>query len=257
MQETEAPKDETSKTSELENNYNIEEEKNKKIKEIKNLKRSNNIYSSEFDELLDVDDNFTLDKIINIFLFSEKIMFVNIIKKELTKYSKELDDKIKNKIDEFYNCKDLLLTKEVLTNAIRRYLSRYLIREKNKEKIMQGNSRNFTYYLNIEDLWDNDINDNDSQKQKEIIAIENINITIEQILSLYDYLEGDNFINKELNELKEEKNNQYNKIITDSDEILNDQNEEEEKEKDDNSNDEEREEDNDSNDDNNPDSDRE
>ena len=101
------------------------------------------------------------------------------------------------------------------------------------------------------------------KKQKEIIAIENINITIEQILSLYDYLEGDNFINNELNELKEEKYNQYNKIITDSDEILNDQNEEEEKEKEkdgnsnDNSNDEEREEDNDSNDDNNPDSDRE
>ena len=261
MQETEAPKDETSKTSELENNYNIEEEKNKKIKEIKNFKRSNsnNIYSSEFDELLDIDDNFTLDKIINIFLFSEKIMFVNIIKKELTKYSKELDDKIKNKIDEFYNCKDLLLTKEVLTNAIRRYLSRYLIREKNKEKIMQGNSRNFTYYLNIEDLWDNEINDNDIQKQKEIIAIENINITFEQIVSLYDYLEGDNFINNELNELKEEKNNQYNKIITDSDQILNDQNEEDEKDDNlnDNSNDEEREEDNDSNDDNNPDSDRE
>ena len=168
MQETETPKDETSKTSELENNYNIEEEKNKKIKEIKNFKRSNsnNIYSSEFDELLDIDDNFTLDKIINIFRFSEKIMFVNIIKKKLTKYSKELDDKIKNKIDEFYKGKDLLLTKEVLTNAIRRYLSRYLIREKNKEKIMQGNSRNFTYYLNIEDLWDNEIIDNDSQKTK-------------------------------------------------------------------------------------------
>jgi len=151
-----------------------------------------------------------------------------------------------------------LITKEVLTNAIRRYLSRYLIREKNKDKIMQGNPRNFIYYLNIEDIWDNEINDNDSQKQKEIKKLENINITIEQILSLYDYLEGDNFIYNELNELKKEKNSQNNKIITDSDEILK---EEEEKENDDNlndySNNEESEQENDSSDNNNPDSDRE
>ena len=262
MQETETPKDETSKTSKLENDNNIEEEKNKKIKDIKNFNRSksNNIYSYEFDELLDFDDNFTLNKIINIFLFSEKIMFVNILKKELAKYSKskELDKKIKKEIDEIYKDKDLLITKEVLTNAIRRYLSRYLIREKNKDKIMQGNPRNFIYYLNIEDIWDNEINDNDSQKQKEIKKLENINITIEQILSLYDYLEGDNFIYNELNELKKEKNSQNNKIITDSDEILK---EEEEKENDDNlndySNNEESEQENDSSDNNNPDSDRE
>jgi len=76
-------------------------------------------------------------------------------------------------------------------------------------------------------------------------------------VSLYDYLGGDNFINKELNELKEEKNNQDNKIIGYSDEILNKLKEGEEEEQDDNSNDNSNDEDNDSSEDNNQDSDRE
>ena len=43
-----------------------------------------------------------------------------------------------------------------------------------------------------------------NKKKEEIKIIKNMNIEIRQIISLYDYLGGDSYINKELNELKDE-----------------------------------------------------
>lgn len=112
-----------------------------------------------------------------------------------------MDEKNKSDINEFYKDKKFI-TKEVLSIAIRRYITRYLIREKDLTKI-KTNKRNFIKYLYIEDLWNNEINENKTQKDNEIKSIKNMNICINQIIKLYDHLEGDNYINEELNELKE------------------------------------------------------
>ena len=204
---------------ENENEKEIEENKDDEEKEIKkdeneNIKKKeiklilideNNInnenYSNEFKNLLKIIGKFTFDKLYDIFIFSEKLMFL-IIKNELLEYcsSKEgLTSQNKEDLNNFYK-DEKILTKEVLSSAIRRYLTRYLIKEKDKEKNIKNNERNFIKYLYIEDLWDNEINKNE-QKENEIKKIENMNISINQILDIYEELGGDNFINEELNEI--------------------------------------------------------
>ena len=159
-------------------------------------------------------NNFTLDKLISIFIFSEKLMFLNVFKKEYKKYASEkesksdknvfsLTDTNKKEIDNFYK-KERLITKEILCSAIRRFLSRYLSREPDLEKYFKNNKKNFIDYFYIDDLWDFEINKNKEQKKEEIMIIKNIIIEVRQIISLYDYLGGDSYLNEELNELKDE-----------------------------------------------------
>ena len=109
-------------------NEEIKKEKQMKIKEVINNKKYITIekdkFSNEFNDLLGKIGEFTFDKIIDIIFFSEKLMF-SIVKSELSKYcSKELSQKNKDDLDEFYK-DEKLITKEVLLNAIRRFLTRY------------------------------------------------------------------------------------------------------------------------------------
>ena len=177
-------------------------------------KIGNDNYSNEFNNLLGNNNNFTLDKLISIFIFSEKLMFLNVFKKEQKKYASEkesesdknvfsLTDTNKKEIDNFYK-KERLITKEILCSAIRRYLSRYLSREQDLEKYFKNNKKNFIDYFYIDDLWDFEINKNKEQKKEEIKLIKNMIIEVRQIISLYDYLGGDSYLNEELNELKDE-----------------------------------------------------
>ena len=187
-------------------NEEIKKEKQMKIKDVIDNKKYITIekdkFSNEFNGLLGKIGDFTFDKLIDIILFSERLMF-SIIKNELIKYcSKELSQKNKDDLDAFYK-DEKLITKEVLLAAIRRYLTRYLIREEDKEKNIKENERNFIKFLYIEDLWDNRINSNENQKESELKIIENMKLSINQIISVYDHLGGDNLINEEMNELKE------------------------------------------------------
>ena len=158
-------------------------------------------FSNEFNNLLGNNDNFTLKKLISIFIFSEKLMFLNVFKKEYKKYLSEkesesdknqfsLTDINKKEIDDFYK-EDKLITKEIICSAIRRYLTRYLSRENDLEKYFTNNKRNFIKNFNMEDLWDYEINIKEEQKEEEIKLIKNMNIEIRQIISSYDYLGGD------------------------------------------------------------------
>ena len=206
---TNEEKKEVRETKEGENEKNkTEEEEIKKLKttqirDIINNKEfiqlSNYNFSNEFNDFLKIKENFTVDKLINIFSFLEKLMFIVIIKndEDIKNSCKEKLEGKESEINSFYN-NEKFITKEILTSAIRIFITRYLIRGN-----IKNNKRNFIKYFYIEDLWANEINENKIQKDSEIKLIKNMNISINQILSLYDFLEGDNYINEELNELKE------------------------------------------------------
>lgn len=213
----------------------IQNEKEMKIKDVlksKNLSQiDNDNFSNEFNGLLKICEDLIFEKLIDLFYFTEKLMF-RIIKKELSKFcSNILSERNKKEINEFFT-KDKLITKEILSNAIRRFLTRYLIKEKDKEKNI--NSRNFIKFFDIEDLWDDEINKKEEKKEIEIEKIKSMNISINQILSLYDEIGGDNAILEEMKELKETDilENKINEKIEDND------NEEDEKDEDTYSNDE-------------------
>ena len=197
-------------------NEEIKKEKQMKIKEVINNKKyipiEKDKFSNEFNDLLGKIGEFTFDKIIDIIFFSEKLMF-SIVKSELFKYcSKELSQKNKEDLDDFYK-DEKLITKEVLLNAIRRFLTRYLLIEEDKEKNIKENERNFIKFLYIEDLWDNEINSDENQKESELKIIENMEISINQIISVYEHYKGDDIINDEFNELKE-KDDISNKLLS-------------------------------------------
>ena len=203
----------------------MKEKRTKIIDIIRNKSHSkigNDNYSNEFNILIGKNENFTVDKLVSIFYFAEKLMFLLVIEKEyktlLTPSNNPKNDKSneqanefllteenKKQLDEFYKDEGLLITKEVLCNAIRRYLTRYLIQEKDKEKNVKNNVRNFIKYFSIEDLWEPEINNknNENKKNKEIKRIKDMNIEIKQILSLYEYLGGDDYIKEEIRELQE------------------------------------------------------
>lgn len=168
-------------------------------------------------------------------------MFLNVFKKEYKKYLPEkesendkneysLNDKNKKEIDDFYK-EERLITKEFLCSAIRRYLTRYLSREKDIEKCYKNNKRNFIKNFYMDDLWDYEINKKEKLKKDEIKIIKNMNIEIRQIISLYDYLGGDNYIKAELNDLKDEDEPPRQIINEDFDGKKSIKSEEEEKEK--------------------------
>ena len=209
-------------------NEEINKDKNTKIIEIIKAKNYSKIgsdnYSNEFNDLLGNNEGFTLDKLVSIFYFSEKLMFL-IIRKKIEKYCQyyydkekkdnneeeeeqlkkkviELKEQIQKKIEEFYKDRKLL-SKEILSNAIRRYITRYLIREEDKEKNIKNNNRNLIKYLYIEDLWANEIDIEKEKREEELLLLKHMNIPINQIIYLYDILDGDNITIEELNELKD------------------------------------------------------
>jgi len=178
------------------------------------IKLNNYNFSNEFNDLLKINEDFRINKLIEILLFLEKLMFIVIIKNDkkiINCCSEILTEKNKSDLNAFYK-DEKFITKEILSIAIRRYITRYLIRENDLEKI-KNSKRNFIKYLYIEDLWNNEINENKTQKDNEIKVIKNMNIFINQIIPLYDFLGGDNYINEELNELKEDDNILNNIII--------------------------------------------
>ena len=197
-------------------NEEIKKEKQMKIKEVINNKKYITIekdkFSNEFNDLLGKIGEFTFDKIIDIIFFSEKLMF-SIVKSELSDYcKKDLSQKNKDDLNDFYK-DEKLITQEVLLNAIRRFLTRYLLIEEDKEKNIKENERNFIKFLYIEDLWDNEINSDENQKESELKIIENMEISINKIISVYDHYGGDKIINDEFNELKE-KDDISNKLLS-------------------------------------------
>ena len=192
----------------------IEEEKKKNIKDI-NLKTKNYNSSNEFNDLLKVDknDNFKIGKLMDIIIFSENLMFYNIIKNEMKFLNQDLIETQKNDINEYFK-NERLLTKEVLAEAIRRYILRFLLKEKDLEK--QNNKRNFIKEIEIiEDLWNIEINKEENKKLKNnsIEKLNKINLSLGQIIQFYDFIEGDKLIENELKEIKENEKNDENPIL--------------------------------------------
>ena len=204
------------------NENNIQQNIIKEIKEMKiqvviNKYIGYEKFSNEFNDLINLNQSFTLNKLIDLLFFSENMM-LSIIKEEIKNYCTELSLNNKKELEDYYNNDNTnLISKEVLITAIRRYLVRYLIREEDKENNLKKNKRNFIKYLYIEDLWDNKINKEEKKKKNELEKIKNLNISINQIIGLYDFLGGDDLVNDEKSRLKDNDMSLINIIVKDND----------------------------------------
>ena len=150
-------------------------------------------------------NDLTVNKISNIYDFYLKLIF-KYVKEDIAQYQEKIPDndnkdgkngkqqnqkyfneKIIQKLDEIFNKKDLIITKNLLATALRLFISIVLYREKDKENKIKENNKNIVDYLKEKDLWKNkDIKDDIFNKN--LIQIKSLNIKIKEILWLYFYL---------------------------------------------------------------------
>ena len=168
-----------------ENNEGNEIKDDKKIYELinENLKES---VSINFIKIFENNDGLTIDKTFSIFDYYLKLAYKKV-KEELTKYNTSLSEISKEAIDNYYSKKDPISKKEI-SYAIRLFFTLVLLYEEDKENKIQNNHNNFANYLKIQDLWTKEAYDSINKHLNEFKLW---NVEINQIVPLYDTLEGD------------------------------------------------------------------
>ena len=166
---------------------------------------SEDLISKDFKEIFNEKSKITINKIVSALEFYLLLIFEDIIIKELEKYQIEGENLQKEKIDECLQklYKSYNMTKEEFTYAIRLFISLFLYNEENKENKIKNNCNNISFYLNIPDLWDSRIFSNKEALKIVLNEIKELNITINQVLSLYKLLE-DNIEEKYFSEVKDQ-----------------------------------------------------
>ena len=145
------------------------------------------------------ENELVIKKTIEIFKYFLKIIYTSI-KEDIKTYQEELEDEVedlyddkffelkdkKEKLDDYFNKKNLI-TKKDLASAIQLFISLSLFREKDKKNKIKLNIHNIINYLKVPDFWDNKIY-NDVEFLKNLYELRTINIQINQIIWLYNYL---------------------------------------------------------------------
>ena len=222
------------KKEDLDNRDNIIKNETKIYEIIDKL----NDTSEYISELFEKNESLTVNKTFDIFDYYLKVIYSSIIS-DLNDYTEELDNKFKEKIDNFFK-KAGIIRREDLAYALRLFITIVLFREEDKDKKIKSNHNNTINYLKANDLWNINIDKNE-KFQRDFNELKKINIPINQIISFYEIVGKDikdNFFDdvdkkmKEAEEKEEEtiqENNDNNIQIdnnnSDNDEIEEDENE--------------------------------
>jgi hypothetical protein len=186
-----------------------------KIIEQNNINESLNILMDLFNDPLD-NKLFTVDSLINIYNIFELICWDKIKDNLEDYYLMELNNNIKQKIDSFFskNENKHIITKQKLSTAIRRLISRYLAGKRGQKEIDEKNQ--LFYYLSKQELWDEYGFVDNEEFEIELNAIfesneNNSNVIIGQSAKLYEYLGGDQFLlNKYFSRFEKDKQKDKN-----------------------------------------------
>ena len=129
----------------------------------------------------------------------------------MKKYQEKLNEKSKEKINNYYKKNNSIINKKDLSNAIRLFITLSLFQEEDKENKIKKNKNNIMTYLNSPDLWKNEIY-YDKNFQQNLNELKFMDIKINQSISLYEFLGGDieeNFFEDDIKDNKDEENNNY------------------------------------------------
>jgi hypothetical protein len=157
--------------------------------------------SKDFLEIFkDKKNKIIVKKTIEIFKYFLKLINKNI-KEEIKLYQEELEDEMeyldddirkeledkKHMLDEYYKGNPLIKKKD-FAYAIQLFMALVLFREEDKKHKIQYNIENIINYLRKPDFWENEIYNN-KKFQKNLYDLKIINIKINQIIWLYNYLD--------------------------------------------------------------------
>ena len=181
------------------NNISFDKEnelwKNTTIYEIIEL---NDETSNMFLKLFQNQEGLTVSKIIDIFDYYLKLIYVNV-SKEIKNYQESLDDKSIEYINNYFSQKHLI-TKKDFSNALRLLITLVLFLEEDKENKIKSNCNNIISYLNASDFWNTE-KFNDEKFLDNLNELKKFKIKINQIIPLYEIL-GKDFEDNYFDEVK-------------------------------------------------------
>ena len=200
-----------------ENKNAIYIKENNKISDIfKNLEDK---ISTKFKDNFKDKESFLISKITNLFEYYRNLVF-GTIKREFINYQIPVDETKIEKIKDFFKTQRLINSKN-FNYAIRSLISLFLFSENDKENKIKNNRNNFANYLNIPDIWDKSIYRNREFNQK-LKEIKNLNIQMNQILSIYDNLGdeiNDEYFSDVLLQIKKDEDIEKQKLEKEEEEL--------------------------------------
>lgn len=158
--------------------------------------------------------NLKISKLSNLMLYLETLYF-ELAMKEKEEYNEKINNETKSQIDKYYTDKNrLLITKDILSITIIRFLINIEINKKNDKTESIDFNDNLFDYLNIKYLWNNEIFNNIRFIQ-EYEELKNLGIYVKNIYDFYSYISIDTKSNFE-----KEKKEILGKIRIDENEKL-------------------------------------
>ncbi len=140
--------------------------------------------------------NFTLSKLLSIYEYFELLCYEDFKRNTNEDYFTPIPEDKKKKLNEYFEKKEvegILISKTILSGAVRKFISRFLIGDRFK-------NIDWNIFLLLKpksELWSDQIvsEKNEEQFNKEIDELDQINIKIKQSINFYEKLEG-NIIEK-------------------------------------------------------------
>ena len=221
-------------------------------------------FSEDFKLFFKEKENFTNNKLLNIYEYYQILCFEKI-KEKLKQYQEKItDEKQKNDIKDYIE-NDLKIKKINIEIAIRKFILCFLSKEKNKENKIKLNKNNIKNYLEIEDLWNKEFYKKDEFNQM-LKKLKDLNIKVNIVIPFYEkcfnnmYKNYFDDVKEELKKREEERRRKekekekedihnFNPQSNDIDDIQNDQEENKNEENDNNENNQNEDENNEENDD--------
>ena len=142
--------------------------------------------SNDFKEIFIDKNNLILNKLLRIYDYYQILCF-DKIKDQLKQYQEKIIDKnIKTALENFKN-NDLSdeKIKNILENALRKFITCFLVQIKENKKKIKQNKNNIKNYLEIEDLWDENFYKNEEFYQL-IKKLQVLGIQINNIIYFYE-----------------------------------------------------------------------
>lgn len=142
--------------------------------------------SNDFREFFKEKNNFTINKLLNIYEYYQILCF-NKIKEKLKSYQEKIiDDEQKIKINDY---KNEVKTNEKINNiieiALRKFILCFLSKVNDKDNKIKLNNNNIKNYLEIEDLWNKDFYKKD-EFYEELKKLNRLSIKINNVIIFYE-----------------------------------------------------------------------
>ena len=186
-------------------NNNISTEKDTKVKDFINQVKEkyikfNIFFISYFEE---EGKEIVIEKLLKSFLYMEQMCFEHLINSIDLNYKSTFEPSEEKELIEYFNSKhkDIIITKNEIASAVRRFITRYLLNNNKKENV----DSNLSLYICLERkyLWDNkifsSIGNNFKDLIKQYLGSFSFDLKVRHSFEFYNLIgdEDTNFINEE------------------------------------------------------------